>query len=141
MSIEQRLVRIPRRLVADERGAFIKCIDGKESDLPRFTGEVYICRAHPGQVRGNHYHHRATEWFTVVAGMAVLALQDPSTGERLDVPMDASRPETVRVPPGLAHVFLNPADSNRELVLVAYTDVLYDPADTIPHTVLSPQQT
>ena len=141
MSIASQLIRTPRRLIADERGAFIKCIDGREAHLPPYTGEVYTCRAGPGRLRGNHYHLAAAEWFTVVAGRAVLVLQDVDTGERLEVSMDSERPETIRVPAGLAHVFLNPADSGRELVLVAYSDRLYDPADTVPFTLLdsSPQ--
>lgn len=126
---------LPRRLVSDERGAFIKCIDGKEGDLPAFTGEVYMVRGFPGQRRGDHYHLRAREWFTVIAGEGVLALQDVATGERLDLPLSAARPQTVVVPPGLAHVFVNPASATEDLLVIAYTDRLYDPADTVPHAI------
>jgi len=133
--IAQSIRRLPRRLVADARGTFIKCIDGHETDLPGFTGEVYMVRAFPNQRRGDHYHPQAREWFTVVAGEGVLALQDIASGERLDLRLSASRPETVFIPPGLAHVFVNNPAAKEDLIVIAYTDRLYDPADTVPHVV------
>lgn len=133
--IAQSIRILPRRLIADYRGAFIKCIDGKEADLPSFTGEVYVVRGFPGQRRGDHYHLRAREWFTVISGEGILALQDVATSERLDLPLSAARPQTVVVPPGLAHVFVNSVSAKEDLVVVAYTDLLYDPIDTVPHAV------
>lgn len=133
--IAQYIRILPRQLVADQRGTFIKCIDGKEADLPPFTGEVYIVRGFPGQRRGDHYHLYAREWFTVIAGEGLLALQDIASGERLDLQLSAAQPQTVFVPPGLAHVFVNAVAAKEDLVVVAYTDLLYDPADTVPHKV------
>ena len=133
--ITEKISRYPRRLVADERGAFIKCIDGHESHLPPFTGEVYVVRAQPGRRRGDHYHPLAREWFTVVAGCGVLVLRDISTNERLELALTAEQPETVMVPPGIAHVFVNSAKATDELIVVAYTDRLYNPTDTVACTV------
>lgn len=133
--IAQSIRVLPRRLVADARGTFIKCVDGKEDDLPAFTGEVYMVRAFAGQRRGDHYHLRAREWFTVIAGDGLLSLEDVATGERLSLRLSAARPETVFIPPGLAHVFINEAAAQEDLIVVAYTDRLYDPADTVPHAV------
>lgn len=133
--ISQSIRVLPRRLVADTRGTFIKCIDGLEPELPGFTGEVYMVRAFAGQRRGDHYHPQAREWFTVIAGEGVLALQDVVSGERLDLRLSAARPETVFVPPGIAHVFINEAMAAEDLIVIAYTDRLYDPVDTMPHLV------
>lgn len=133
--ISNRIRIIPRRLVADARGTFIKCIDGKEVDLPPFTGEIYMVRAFTGQRRGDHYHLLACEWFTVVSGEGVLALQDITTGERLDLRLTAAQPETIFVPSGLAHVFVNNSAATEDLIVIAYTDRLYNPTDTVPHTV------
>lgn len=133
--IAQSIRILPRRLVADARGTFIKCVDGKEDDLPAFTGEVYVVRAFAGQRRGDHYHLRSREWFTVIAGDGLLALEDVATGERLSLHLSAARPETVFIPPGLAHVFINEATAREDLIVVAYADRLYDPADTVPHAV------
>ena len=127
---------IPRVFKADGRGWFLKVIDGDERELPAEIGEVYLTMAIPGEVRGNHYHQRTAEWFTVVNGKALLRLLDPSTSETRDIQLESSSPLTVYVPPGIAHAFQNPEDADEEMLLVAYAGSRYDPADTIPLKLL-----
>jgi dTDP-4-dehydrorhamnose 3,5-epimerase-like enzyme len=135
MSLLDQVQFIPRRLIADERGWFLKVIDGGEEHIPASVGEVYLTHAVPGQARGNHFHPRAAEWFTVVQGRALLQVADPQSGERAEWWLDAAAPQTVYVPAGLAHVFVNPADSTEPFLLIAYASDRYDPADTVPHPV------
>lgn len=132
MRLSDRVTLIPRRLLQDERGWFLKAIDGAESGLPGQVGEVYLTMALPGQARGNHYHPDCDEWFTPISGRARLLLGDPASGERAEIALDAAEPVTVHVPAGVAHVFVNPADSGADFVLVAYAAKRYDPADTVP---------
>lgn len=122
---------IPRTRHADARGWLLKAIDGREPHLPAYTGEVYVTMAVPGQVRGNHYHRLASEWFTLLEGQALVVLADPATGERRELRLSASEPTTLFVPAGVAHVFVNPADSGTPMLLLAYADQLYDPSDTV----------
>ena len=124
---------IPRRLIADERGWFMKAITGKEDGIPSHTGEVYLTMGRPGQAKGGHYHPKAVEWFTLVAGKAVLKLEDVETGERRDIPMSFESAETVFIPNGVAHIVVNSGDC--DFILLAYTDKLYDPKDTIPYEI------
>ncbi len=126
---------IPRRKLADERGWFLKVIDGKEAGIPPHTGEVYLTYALPGQPRGNHYHPHTAEWFTVIQGRALLQVEDPANGERAEFWLDADAPQTVFVPAGLAHVFVNPPEASAPFLLLAYSANLYDPADTVPFLV------
>ena len=135
MSLIDKVRLIPRRLIADERGWFLKVIDGKEADLPPRTGEVYLTYAIPGQARGNHYHPETAEWFTVVMGKALLIVEDLSEGTRAEWLLDAAEPRTVYVPAGLAHVFVSPAQATEPFLLLAYAENLYDPADTIPAAI------
>lgn len=128
---------VPRRLIADERGWFLKVIDGTEADIPAHTGEVYLTFAVPGQARGNHFHPVTAEWFTLVQGSAVLMVADPQTGERAEWLLEASVPQTIYMPPGLAHVFVNPVDAMDPFLLVAYAANRFDPADTISYAVWS----
>jgi dTDP-4-dehydrorhamnose 3,5-epimerase-like enzyme len=127
---------ISRTLKEDERGWFLKVIDGHEENIPLRTGEVYLTMAVPGEVRGNHYHQRTAEWFTVVAGRALLRLHDLETLESRDVLLESSSPLTVYVPAGVAHAFKNPEDAEEQMLLVAYADNIYDPGDTIPLKLL-----
>jgi dTDP-4-dehydrorhamnose 3,5-epimerase-like enzyme len=132
MSLIERITIIPRRLLADDRGWFLKVLDGGEAGLPQQVGEVYLTMAVPGQARGNHYHPRCDEWFTVVEGEARLLLGDPVTGERAELRLSAADPQTIHVPAGIAHVFVNPAEATANFLLVAYAAERYDPADTLP---------
>lgn len=131
MKLEERIIRIPRRLIKDERGWFLKVITGTEFGLPNHTGEVYFTSATPSQVKGGHYHEAAQEWFTMIEGRGTLLLEDIDTKERLVVKMDALQPETIYIPQRVAHIVVNDSDTSN--ILCAYTDVLYDPKDTITY--------
>lgn len=124
---------INRRLIADERGWFLKAITGTEKDIPSHTGEVYLTMGKPGQAKGGHYHLEAVEWFTIIEGSAILKLEDMETHERRDIMMPFEKAQTVFIPNGVAHVVVNNSDEN--FILLAYTDKLYDPADTIAYTI------
>ena len=120
---------IPRRLIADDRGWFLKAITGTEEDIPSHTGEVYLTMGKPAQAKGGHYHPEAVEWFTIIEGSAILKLEDMETHERRDIEMPFEKAQTVFIPNGVAHIVVN--NSDKDFILLAYTDKLYDPADTI----------
>lgn len=124
---------IPRRLISDERGWFLKVITGTEENIPSHTGEVYLTMGKPGQGKGGHYHPEAVEWFTVIEGEAVLQLEDIATHERRDIEMSLEKAITVFIPNNVAHIVKN--NSDKKFILLAYTDKLYDPKDTISYTI------
>lgn len=124
---------IPRRLIADERGWFLKAITGTEEDIPSHTGEVYLTMGKPGQAKGGHYHPEAVEWFTIIEGSAILKLEDMETHERKDIEMPFEKAQTVFIPNNVAHIVVN--NSDKDFILLAYTDKLYDPADTIAYQI------
>ena len=124
---------INRRLIVDERGWFLKAITGTEEDIPNHTGEVYLTLGKPGQSKGGHYHPEAVEWFTIIEGSAILKLEDMVTHERRDIEMSLEKAITVFIPNNVAHVVVN--NSNRDFILLAYTDKLYDPKDTIAYEI------
>ena len=130
MSQIDKVKIIPRRLIADDRGWFLKAITGTEEDIPSHTGEVYLTMGKPGQAKGGHYHPEAVERFTIIEGCAILKLEDMETHERRDIEMPFEKAQTVFIPNGVAHIVVNNSDKN--FILLAYTDKLYDPADTIP---------
>ena len=132
-SLAERAKIIPRRLIADDRGWFLKAITGTEDYIPGHTGEVYLTMGKPGQAKGGHYHPEAVEWFTIIEGKAVLKLEDIETHERLDIEMSLEKAITVFIPNNVAHIVVNAGDS--DFILLAYTDKLYDPKDTIPYSI------
>lgn len=122
---------LSRQKLRDSRGWFLKAITGEEKCLPQSTGEVYFISANPGESRGGHYHVIAREWFTLIKGKAVLQLVDIETHEHMEILLDAETPVTVFIPRLVAHTLHNSFDEN--FILCAYTDILYDPKDTIPY--------
>ena len=73
------------------------------------------------------------EWFTIIQGSAVLKLEDMETHERRDIEMSLGKAITIFIPNNVAHVVVNSSDS--DFILLAYTDKLYDPKDTIAYTI------
>ena len=132
-TLKNRVKIIPRRLITDDRGWFLKAITGTEDGLPQHTGEVYLTMGRQGQSKGGHYHPQAVEWFTVIEGQALLKLEDVYTHERLDIEMSLDKAITVFIPNNVAHIVENTGNEN--FILLAYTDKLYDPADTVAYTI------
>lgn len=122
---------IKRRLIADDRGWFLKAITGTEEWLPSHTGEVYVTMGKSGQAKGGHYHPKAVEWFTIIEGSAILKLEDVETHERRVIELPFEKSQTVFIPNGVAHIVVNNSDEN--FILLAYTDKLFDPIDTIAY--------
>lgn len=132
-TLAERCTIISRRLIADERGWFLKAITGTEEGIPSYTGEVYLTMGKPGQNKGGHYHPEAVEWFTIIEGSATLKLEDILTHEHLDIEMSLEKAITVFIPNNVAHIVCS--NSDKHFILLAYTDKLYDPADTIAYNL------
>ncbi|GAB6011236.1 polysaccharide biosynthesis C-terminal domain-containing protein [Viscerimonas tarda] len=134
MSIIEKIEIIDRSYINDDRGWFLKTLTGKENNLPSFTGEIYLTSAKEGYSKGNHYHKVATEWFTLISEKATLTLIDIQTGEALILELDSSTPQTIVVPPYVAHSFKN--NFSQDFVLLAYANLHYNPNDTIKFDVV-----
>ena len=131
MSHIDKVQVIQRRLIADDRGWFLKAITGKEEGIPSHTGEIYLTMGKPGQAKGGHYHPEAVEWFTLIEGNAILRLEDIETHVKREIEMSLENAITVYIPNNVAHIVVN--NSDKDFILLAYTDKLYNPADTIPY--------
>jgi dTDP-4-dehydrorhamnose 3,5-epimerase-like enzyme len=129
MALLSKIKIIERKKIEDSRGWFLKVINGLEDNIPNYTGEIYLTNATSGEAKGGHYHEKANEWFTLIIGEAELKLVDLVTGEKLTLNLSSNKPETVYVPNHIAHIFVN--NSSEEFILLAYSDQLFVPADTI----------
>jgi dTDP-4-dehydrorhamnose 3,5-epimerase-like enzyme len=127
--LSERIEIILRKRLEDSRGWFLKVITGKENGLPAFTGEIYTVYSVDGASRGGHYHIQATEWFTLLTGTASLQLKDIITNEVITLILSADNPQTIVVPPFVAHRF--DSIDQQTFLLLAYTNLMYKPEDTI----------
>jgi len=158
MDLLSKIKIIERKKIEDSRGWFLKVINGLEENLPGYTGEVYLTNATQGEAKGGHYHEKANEWFTLITGECELKMVDIITGEKQTLFLSSNVPKTIYVPCNIAHIFINPARVRAEqnpmdiitegsdilipvikleefeeenLILLAYSDQLFVPEDTI----------
>ena len=101
----------------------------KRKGLPNCTGEIYTVYSKEGASRGGHYHIKVKEWFTLLTGKCVLELKDINTDELMTIELDSGKSVTVVIPPNIAHRF--DAVKKYPFLVLAYTDQLYNPKDTI----------
>jgi len=123
VAVDVRIIELDRKM--DERGWFLKVLRRDQLDAGRPFGEIYLSVCTPGHTRANHYHERTTEWFCAVEGRGIVTLVDIDSGDRREVPLDAEHPQTLVVPPRIAHAIRSTTD--QPLVLLVYADLPYDP--------------
>lgn len=88
----------------DERGAFIETIK------LGVGGQVSFSTTVPGITRGNHYHTRKIERFTVIKGKAQIQLRRIGSNEVIDFYLDGEDPSYVDMPIWYTHNITNVGD-------------------------------
>lgn len=114
----------------DARGAFVELIRTHGG-----TGQTSHSTTAPGITRGEHFHRRKVERFTVIEGRARIALRRVLTDETMVFDVDGASPVSIDMPTMWAHSITNTADST--LHTVFWTDDIFDPLspDTFPESV------
>jgi dTDP-4-dehydrorhamnose 3,5-epimerase len=97
------------KVIPDERGRLMEILRADDDLFLRF-GQVYMTTAHPGVVKGWHYHQQQTDHFAVVRGMIKLVLYDrradsPTRGAVNEFFLGEHQPLLVQIPPHVLHGF------------------------------------
>lgn len=113
----------PLKLVkhTDNRGMFVETIK------LGVGGQVSFSTTLPGITRGNHYHTRKIERFTVIKGKAKIQLRKIGSDEILDFYLDGSEPSYVDMPVWYTHNIKNIGDE--ELFTQFWINEWYNPED------------
>jgi UDP-2-acetamido-2,6-beta-L-arabino-hexul-4-ose reductase len=113
----------PVKLVqhADNRGVFVETIK------LGVGGQVSFSTTVPGITRGNHYHTRKIERFTVIKGKALIQLRKIGTDEVLDFYLDGKEPSYVDMPIWYTHNITN--IGSEELYTQFWINEWYNPED------------
>lgn len=106
---------------ADARGVFVETLK------LGMGGQVSFSTTVPGITRGNHYHTRKIERFTVIRGKARIQLRKIGTDEVLNFDLDGSNPSFVDMPVWYTHNITN--TGNDELYTQFWINEWYDPQD------------
>lgn len=108
-------------LHADPRGVFVETIK------LGVGGQVSFSTTVPGITRGNHYHIRKIERFTVIKGHARIQLRKIGTDEVLNFELNGATPSYVDMPVWYTHNITN--IGTEELYTQFWINEWYDPAD------------
>lgn len=113
----------PRKLVqhADPRGVFVETIK------LGIGGQVSFSTTVPGITRGNHYHTRKIERFTVIKGKARIQLRKVGSDEVLNFYLDGAEPSYVDMPIWHIHNITNIGEE--ELYTQFWINEWYNPED------------
>lgn len=113
----------PVKLVqhTDPRGVFVETIK------LGVGGQVSFSTTVPGITRGNHYHIRKIERFTVIKGKARIQLRKIGTKEVLNFDLDGMEPSYVDMPIWYTHNITN--TGNEELYTQFWINEWYNPED------------
>ena len=120
--IDQK-TRFPVKLECHEdvRGIFVETI------RLGVGGQVSFSTTVPGVTRGNHYHTRKIERFTVIRGKARIQLRRIGTSEVLNFDLDGDEPAYVDMPVWYTHNITNTGDE--ELYTQFWINEWYDLED------------
>ena len=111
----------------DERGWLVEILRSEELRRGDRFGQFLITTAHPGYIKGNHYHTRKYEWYCVLKGKARLVLVHNLSGEREEILLNEQQLNTVRIPPRVSHAIENVG--SEMMYLLVYTDESYNEED------------
>lgn len=105
----------------DPRGSFVETI------RLEVGGQVSFSTTVPGITRGNHYHARKIERFTVIKGKALIQLRRIGTEEVLNFKVDGAQPAYVDMPIWYTHNIKN--IGTEELYTIFWINEFYNPDD------------
>ena len=122
-----------------QNGFLVEFLKGTDFNKPnKEFAQIYVATILPGKIRGNHYHKKKLEWFMILNGKVKVVIEDTETKEKKEFILDSSEEYLYRIflDTRVAHAFKN--ISNFTVVLVAYTNKIYDPnnPDTYEYKVL-----
>jgi UDP-2-acetamido-2,6-beta-L-arabino-hexul-4-ose reductase len=105
----------------DDRGAFTELIRSE------IGGQVSFSTTKSGITRGNHFHTRKIERFSVIKGKARIQLRKIGTGELIEFELDGNEPAFVDMPIWYTHNITNLGDE--ELYTVFWINEAFDPVN------------
>jgi len=109
----------------DERGELWEILHAKDCNNS-IKGQIYAFSINPGAVRGNHFHKRKKEWFSVISGECLLILKE--NGNEEEINLSENLHQVVEVKPNAIHTFKN--ESKKPAIIIAYIDEEFNSEDS-----------
>ncbi len=112
----------------DSRGKLSKLAAKSKLEKEETIEEVYIIYTNKGAVRGNHYHKKTVEYFSVLSGTAAISIKDMQTGVTENIAVSADDNIVLKIPAYTAHAFKN--EEEQQLIIAAVSMKEYSINDT-----------
>lgn len=106
----------------DNRGNFVELLKSK------IQGQFSFSTTNPNIVRGNHFHTRKIERFSVISGKALIKLRRIDSNEIISFELNGSNPSYVDMPIWYTHNIKN--IGNKELITNFWINEIFNPNDT-----------
>jgi UDP-2-acetamido-2,6-beta-L-arabino-hexul-4-ose reductase len=103
----------------DNRGSFTEILKTHQ------YGQISVNVAHPGIVKGNHYHMSKNEKYLVVSGTCEIKLRKIDSQDVIKYVCSSSSLRVVDIPPGYTHSIKNIGDSDS--VTIMWANEEFDP--------------
>ncbi|MDX9883405.1 MAG: NAD-dependent epimerase/dehydratase family protein [Prolixibacteraceae bacterium] len=110
------------KLNTDDRGSFVETIKLNSG------GQVSFSTTVPGVTRGNHFHTRKAERFTVIKGKARIEIRKIGTDKVISFKLDGNIPSFVDMPVWYTHNITN--IGNEELYTIFWISEHFDASDS-----------
>lgn len=123
--IEPKYYPIQYDLKTDDRGYLFEVVKSLNQ------GQVFFSSTKPGIERGNHYHRRKVERFSIIKGKALVQMRRVGTDKIIEYTMDGNKPSFVDIPIIYTHNLVNTGED--ELLMLFWTSELFNPDD--PDTI------
>lgn len=116
---------VPYESKTDERGNLVEVVKSLNQ------GQAFFSTTKPGIERGNHYHRRKLERFSIIKGKARVQLRRIGEEEIIEYNMDGDNPSYIDIPVLYTHNLVNTGDE--ELLMLFWASELFNPDD--PDTI------
>lgn len=112
----------------DHRGQLKKIAVKSMLEQGQEIEEVYVLYSEKDAIRGNHYHEKTIEYFTVLSGEALMVFGDINLKAIETKKLKADDNQALRIDPYIVHAIKN--ESEEPLIVLAVSLKEYTDADT-----------
>lgn len=129
----EELKRYPLKKREDARGWLMQCDDKNIAERMR---HFIVSFSKLNVIRGNHYHKKKKEWFTILQGKAKLYLYNLKTKKFSTYILSEEQLELIEMEPYIVHALKN--IGKKELIFFGVVDEIFDnkKPDTYTYTLI-----
>ena len=120
-------MKLKKLIVKEDSRGWVAEIMGPRDVRSLGFGQLIVTTAKPGQIKGNHYHKRKTEWYCVLKGKGILYLKENKTGKIQEISLEEKKLSLVEIPPNYTHSIKNAGSD--DIYVISYTNEPFNELD------------